>query len=193
MKLKNKSTLSFRFFKTISLVTNEEKYGNLNLFRFILLLCNKVLFLVLYKYCYSSFILEPLNVRKIRPKFWKIMGCNIGENVFIGHSVTLDYGNASLINIGNGVSITDNCILLCHRKDISNYKKGDQSLKLPFIYEKIILEDGVNIGKGSIIMPGVRIGEGSVIGAGSVVTKDIPSWCIAVGSPAKIVKYLGNE
>ncbi|WP_235046744.1 DapH/DapD/GlmU-related protein [Arthrobacter nitrophenolicus] len=43
------------------------------------------------------------------------------------------------------------------------------------------------IGAGTIVLGGVTIGEGSVIGAGSVVTKDIPPYSIAVGSPAKRV------
>ena len=38
------------------------------------------------------------------------------------------------------------------------------------------------------VLPGVTIGYGSIIGAGSVVTKDIPSRCIAVGNPAKVIK-----
>jgi acetyltransferase-like isoleucine patch superfamily enzyme len=44
------------------------------------------------------------------------------------------------------------------------------------------------IGGRSIVMPGVHIGDGTIIGAGSVVTKDIPSNCIAAGNPAKVIK-----
>ena len=44
------------------------------------------------------------------------------------------------------------------------------------------------LGEGVIVMPGVTIGDGCVIGAHSVVNKDIPPACIAVGSPAKVVK-----
>jgi acetyltransferase-like isoleucine patch superfamily enzyme len=43
---------------------------------------------------------------------------------------------------------------------------------------------------GSTIMPGVTIGEGAIIGAGSLVTKDVPAWTIAVGNPAMVVKEL---
>ena len=50
------------------------------------------------------------------------------------------------------------------------------------------LKDGAHIGIGAIIMPGVTIGEGAIIGAGSVVTKDIPPYCVAVGAPAKVIK-----
>ena len=44
------------------------------------------------------------------------------------------------------------------------------------------------IGEKTIILPGVSVGDGCIIGAGSVVTKDIPNNCMAVGNPAKIIK-----
>lgn len=185
-----KVTKTFKILQKLSIVRDEKIHGSITIYGLIQLFFKTLRNLLLYKYCYSSFIFEPLNVRKVRPKLWRIIGCKVGKNVFIGHSITLDYGNAHLINIGNRVSITDNCILLCHRKDVSNYKKGDDSLNLPFIHAGITIEDGVNIGKGTIIMAGVTIGEGSVIGAGSVVTKNIPAWCIAAGTPARVIKYL---
>lgn len=60
----------------------------------------------------------------------------------------------------------------------------------------VIIEDNVWIGEGVVIMPGVIIGKGSIIGANSTVTKSIPSACIAVGHPARIVKkfdYLSGK
>lgn len=53
---------------------------------------------------------------------------------------------------------------------------------------KIIIEEDVWIGSNSIILSGVKIGRGSIIGAGSVVTKNIPSYSIVVGNPAKIIR-----
>ena len=58
----------------------------------------------------------------------------------------------------------------------------------PFKEEKVVLQDGCHIGIGTIIMPGVTIGEGAIIGAGSLVTHDVPPYCVAVGSPAKVVR-----
>ena len=49
------------------------------------------------------------------------------------------------------------------------------------------------IGEKVSILPGTTIGEGSIIGANSVVTHDIPPYCIAVGSPAKIIKNLNKS
>ncbi len=57
----------------------------------------------------------------------------------------------------------------------------------------IIIKDDVWIGTDSIILSGVTIGQGAVIGAGTVVSKDIPPYAIAIGNPAQIVKYRFDE
>ncbi|MCC6483663.1 MAG: hypothetical protein IT209_02355 [Armatimonadetes bacterium] len=46
------------------------------------------------------------------------------------------------------------------------------------------------IGARAIILKGVTIGEGAVIGAGSVVTKDVPAWCVAAGNPARVIRQV---
>ena len=146
----------------------------------------------LLKYCMYSVVLSPLNYRLIRPYLWKKMGCKVGKKVFIGYGVWFDVNNAHLIEIGNNVHITNMCLLLCHQRDIDQYKVGDDSSVLPYIKDKIILEDGVMIGMNTTIMPGVRIGKGSIIGANSLVVRDIPSWVIAVGNPAKIIRNINK-
>ena len=54
----------------------------------------------------------------------------------------------------------------------------------------IPLEDNVWLGGSVVVCPGVTIGENSIIGAGTVVTRDIPANCIAVGNPARVIKDL---
>ncbi|MBQ8393625.1 MAG: sugar O-acetyltransferase [Clostridia bacterium] len=49
------------------------------------------------------------------------------------------------------------------------------------------------LGAGVIVLPGVTIGDYSVIGAGSVVTKDIPSGVVAVGNPCKVLRHIGEK
>lgn len=56
----------------------------------------------------------------------------------------------------------------------------------------IIIEDDCWIGANAVILGGVHIGRGAIVGAGAVVTKDIPSMAIAVGVPAKVIKYRGQ-
>ena len=61
------------------------------------------------------------------------------------------------------------------------------------IAKPITIKDGVWIGGNSTILMGVTIGENAVIGAGSVVTHDIPDNAVAVGNPAKVIRYINNE
>lgn len=53
---------------------------------------------------------------------------------------------------------------------------------------EVVIEDDVWIGTRAIILPGVRVGRGSIIGAGSVVTKDVPSGSVVGGNPARVLR-----
>jgi lipopolysaccharide O-acetyltransferase len=55
-------------------------------------------------------------------------------------------------------------------------------------FKPIIIEDNVWLGEFVSVLPGVTIGKGTIVGANSVVSKDLPKYVIAVGSPAKPVK-----
>ena len=93
-----------------------------------------------------------------------------------------------MIEIEDGVHIAGDCRFLCHKKDLSGYHIGDVYGMQPYKYGKIRLGKNCAVGTGCIVMPGVSIGEGAIVGAGSLVTKDIPAWTLALGSPAKVVK-----
>ena len=66
---------------------------------------------------------------------------------------------------------------------------SDENLHAAYNRHQIIIGNDVWIGGHTIIMSGVRIGSGAVIGAGAVVAKDVPPYAIAVGNPARIIKY----
>lgn len=185
-----KLTLTFRLFRKLGVISNEEKYGSISLFGIIRHSFSTFFRLLAFKYCYQGVLLESLNFKKIRAALWRFIGCKVGKKVLIGHTVALDYGNANLITIEDYVIITNGCTLLCHRRDMADYRKNDIAYELPYIYKPIHLCKGCQIGMGSIIMPGVTIGEGAIIGARSVVTKDIPAWTIAAGSPCKVIKEI---
>ena len=57
----------------------------------------------------------------------------------------------------------------------------------------ITIENDVWIGANSTIMSGIKIGNGAIVAAGSTVTKDVPSYAIVAGNPAKVVKYRFTE
>jgi acetyltransferase-like isoleucine patch superfamily enzyme len=52
----------------------------------------------------------------------------------------------------------------------------------------VVIGDGSWLGHGAVVLPGVTIGKHVVIGANSVVTKDIPDFSVAVGSPARVIR-----
>ena len=146
----------------------------------------------MYSYSMKSMLFEPINKKVLRPRIWRLLGCKVGTNVNIGHFVRLDFGNAERIQIGNNVVISNDVTILCHKRDLCYYQKYGNAYKLPFVYGNVIIEDGCQIGIGSIILPNVKIGVGSIVGAGSVVTKDVPAWCVAVGNPAKVIRNLDD-
>lgn len=124
--------------------------------------------------------------------FHRLRGVKIGKQSHVARGVILDERNPELIEIGNGVAVTSGVMILCHQRDLSEYKPGMYAMHCPFKEGKVVVKDGAHLGIGSIIMPGVTIGEGAIIGAGAVVTHDIPPYSVAVGVPAKVIKTFEN-
>lgn len=125
----------------------------------------------------------------ITAPFWCDYGYNIsiGDNFYTNHNcVILD---AAKVSFGNNVFIGPNCgfYTATHPLDAKQ-----RNLGLEYAYP-ITIGDNVWFGGGVQIMPGVTIGDNSVIGAGSVVTKDIPSNVTAAGNPCKVLRTLNNE
>jgi len=143
----------------------------------------------LFKIAKNSIILNRIHV-SMRPFLWKATGVRIRGKISIGYDVYYDVGNAKLITIEDGVWITSRTLILCHRRDLSNYFIGDDYNELPYKKEKVNLKKGCCLGMGCIIMPGVTVGEGAIVAAGAVVTKDVPSWSIVAGNPAKVIRTL---
>ena len=107
-----------------------------------------------------------------------------GEGCFIGNNCTFIDGGG--IFLGNNVMIAPKVVLATATHPI------DAELRTTYLTKcsPIIIEDNVWIGANSTILGGVNIGANSIIGAGSVVTHDIPSNCVAVGNPCKVIKTL---
>lgn len=92
------------------------------------------------------------------------------------------------VEIGNKVLIAPYCAFLNrddHRYDIVGKAIWDSGRGDA---HKIVIEDDVWIGHGSIVLSGVCVGRGSVIAAGSVVNKDVPPYAVVGGVPAKVIK-----
>lgn len=180
----------YKLMKSLGIRLSESKYGNITMGYALQKGCKSILNAFLLKYCMYSVIFSPWNYRLIRPAIWRWIGAKVGKNTFIGYEVWMDFTNARLIELEDHVHVANRCLLLCHKRDIKNYWIADTYSDLPYAHGRIHLKRGCAIGMGTIILPGVTIGEGSVIGAGSIVTKDIPDWTIALGCPAKVVQQI---
>ena len=115
----------------------------------------------------------------------------IGDNVGISSACIWVY---KYVKIGSGTKIGGDCILIDSDAHSLNYKDREKGYSdRPNAKSKgITIENDVLIGTRCIILKGVTIGARSVIGAGSVVSKDIPSDCIAAGNPAKVIKKINS-
>lgn len=89
-----------------------------------------------------------------------------------------------LITIGNHVTITANVQFVTHDGGVWVFRLDDPAIDL---FGEIVIEDNVFIGYGALVMPCVHIGSNCVVGAGSVVTKNVPSNVVVAGVPAKII------
>ena len=181
---------TYRALKRLGLNYSEEEYGQVSLWNVIKRVCKTYRDGFLLKFFMNSWLLSPIEPRKLRPWVLKKIGCHVGKDIFVGDNVRIDSGHSDLIYIGDHTHITGGCRLLCHQRDLRNYRKGDDAAKLPYRLGEIHIGKGVMIGMESLIMPGVTIGDGAIVGAFSLVTKDIPAWTIATGRPAKVVKEI---
>ena len=119
--------------------------------------------------------------------------CNfgLGINISIGDYSGIGKGCRvpSNITIGKNVMMAEEILIL---KNNHNFSRTDIPMREQGISEsgELVIEDDVWIGAKSIILPSVkRISKGSIVAAGSVVTKDVDSYVIVGGNPAKIIKY----
>jgi acetyltransferase-like isoleucine patch superfamily enzyme len=112
---------------------------------------------------------------------------NIGDRTIIGLGNTI----IGPVTIGNDVMFAQNVV-------VSAMNHGYEDVNIPPSKQKdiiklISIEDEVWIGANCVITIGVTIGKHSIIGAGSVVTKDVPPYSIAVGNPAKVIKKYNSQ
>lgn len=125
----------------------------------------------------------------IQPPFYCDYGCNIflGEKVFFNFNcVILD---VMKVKIGSRSMFGPNVQIYTATHPL-NYKERAGGLEFA---KPVSIGEDVWLGGSAVICPGVHIGDRSVIGAGSVVTKDIPSNVFAAGNPCKVIRLLEQE
>lgn len=106
----------------------------------------------------------------------------IGDNCHIGKNCFFDLRDKVII--GNNVVISMQCSFIAH----IDLNKSPLSVHYPSVHQSINICDGCYIGAGVRVLMGVEIGEKAFIAANSLVTKNIPEFAFAAGSPAKVKK-----
>ena len=150
----------------------------------------------------------PRRMQKEREEMLPKLFAEVGQNCYIespffanwgGHHVHLGsnvYANAGLklvddthIYIGDCTMLGPNVVIATAGHPI------DPELRSQGLQYNMPVRIGRNcwLGAGVIVMPGVTIGDDTVIGAGSVVTKDIPSGVVAVGNPCRVLRKVGEK
>ena len=113
-----------------------------------------------------------------------------GDNIQVNDYVHI--GAVNKVSIGNNVLIASKVFISDHNHGF--YNGLDQSSpdevpeNRPLQSAPVCIEDNVWLGENVAVLPGVTIGRGSIIGSNSVVSKNIPPNCIAVGIPARAIK-----
>ena len=153
--------------------------------------------------CWEYNQICPTDAEALKSKLKEILG-SCDENIIVNQPFHCDYGqhirvgrrffanfnftvlDEALVTIGDDCFIGPNVSIYtaCHSTDPLE-RRTRQEWALP-----VTIGNDCWIGGGVTILPGVTIGDGVTIGAGSVVVKDIPSRCVAVGNPARVIKNL---
>ena len=146
----------------------------------------------------------PMN-NKVKAKMLKAMGAHIGKRPVIYQGVWIDkphkfrmgddvdLSKDVTITTGGDVTIGNRCLIGYGAKILSVNHIIPEDINIPIRFsgherKKIVIEDDVWICSNVVILAGVRVGKGAVIAAGAVVTKNVDSYSIVGGVPAKLIR-----
>ena len=113
----------------------------------------------------------------LRSRYFRVLyGIDIADDARISFKARIDKTNPKGLSIGSKTYVAFDAIILSH--DFSTRRHDARTVIGSYCF----------IGCGAIILPNVTIGDHVIVGAGSVVTKDVPSHCAVAGNPAKVIK-----
>jgi len=114
----------------------------------------------------------------------------IGNRSFLGHNVTITCNREVIIE--DDVLIAGECRITDYDGHPASFEKRVcNGLPAAEDIQPVRICKGAWIGFGAVILKGVTIGAGGIVGAHSVVTHDVPPYCVVAGAPAKVVKVVG--
>jgi len=133
----------------------------------------------------------------------------IGDAVFIGNQTFLQGRHDGRCVIGAHTWIGPQSYFDCRDLELGAYvgwgpgakvlgsehtgePAGVPIIQTDLVIKPVRVDDGADIGVNAVLLPGVTVGKGAIVGAGAVVTKDVPSFAIVAGVPARILRSRGE-
>lgn len=118
---------------------------------------------------------------------------NGSGDVLLGDRVRVGIGSVVIgpVKMGSGSGLGQHVFVsgFNHGYSDGNKNSSEQALDI----RPTVIEDEAHVGANSVILAGVTIGRNCQVGAGSVVTKDIPPYSVAVGNPARVIKQFNHH
>jgi acetyltransferase-like isoleucine patch superfamily enzyme len=152
------------------------------------------------KRCPESVVLEP-GVLVFHPE-----NVSLDEDVYVGHYAILKgyfrnqltvgagswIGQAAFLHAAGGLTVGKRVGIGPHVCILTS-RHGEPGRELPIMdgaleFAPVTLEDGCDLGVGSLILPGITVGKGAQVGAGAVVTHDVEPFTVVAGNPARILR-----
>lgn len=119
--------------------------------------------------------------------------CDMGVNISVGDGFLTNYNvtilDMATVTIGDNVWLGPNVGIYA----VAHPMEAAGRMQRLGVAKPITIGNNVWIGGNAVVLMGVNIGNNTVIGAGSVVTSDIPDNAVAVGSPARVIRYIDNS
>jgi acetyltransferase-like isoleucine patch superfamily enzyme len=152
--------------------------------------------------CVASDVKLGKNVRL--SKFINLYGCEIGDDTKIGAFVEIQknarIGKSCKVSshtficegvvIEDGVFIGHGVMFINDKYPRATTAGGILQTEADWKVEPTVIKEGASIGSGVTILSNTKIGENAIVGAGSVVTRDVPSNAIVAGNPARIMRFI---
>jgi acetyltransferase-like isoleucine patch superfamily enzyme len=127
----------------------------------------------------------------LRVWLYRQMGINIGRDCVVEMYSYMDDQFPELVFFDDHSGPSRYVIIICHDDVAARTEEGNVT-RHGYV-APVRMKSYSAVGAGSILLPGVTLHEGAMVGAGAVVTKDVPPYCLAVGVPAKAIKDLRED
>ena len=122
--------------------------------------------------------------KMLRVFFHRLRGVKVGKNVEIGYFCIIGHVHPYMIHIDDGAVVTARTTILEH--DNTYY----YTLGRDVVFGEVYIRRKAFLGIGTVVLPGVEIGSHAIVGALSLVATDVPSYSLAAGTPAVVLRRL---